>query len=182
MPAGEGDFGRILSVRPSAAVARPGQRWWCGVGGRPDQHRPADGGAREGGNRAGCGQASLVSRWARGVVQECTLYGPEGGIFLITAGFSIQAMIRSAPPQADQVSMSMPNMRLSRCAHVFAMDGTYAGFAGAKTGHRGPALRRRLLFPRLGGLGLGAAPPLRRYHPRTVTAVAPKGHKGANTP
>jgi len=33
--------------------------------------------------------------------------------------------------------MSILNTRLSRCAHVIAMDGMYAGFAGAKTGHGG---------------------------------------------
>jgi len=69
-------------------------------------NKPACGGAREGGNRAGAVEASLVSRWVR--------------IFLITAGSWIQAMIRSAPPQAGQVSMSMPKTRFSRCAQVIA--------------------------------------------------------------
>lgn len=32
--AAEDDLGRILNVKPSVAVARPGQRRWCGVGGR----------------------------------------------------------------------------------------------------------------------------------------------------
>jgi hypothetical protein len=67
-------------------------------------NKPACGGAREGGNRAGAVQASLVSRWVR--------------IFLITAGSSMQAMIRSAPPQTAQVSISMPKTRLRRCAQV----------------------------------------------------------------
>jgi hypothetical protein len=38
----------------------------------------------------------------------------------ITAGSSMQAMTRSAPPQAGQISMSMPKTRLSRCAQVIA--------------------------------------------------------------
>ncbi len=33
----------------------------------------------------------------------------------------MQAMILTAPPQARQVSMSMPNTRFRRCAHVFAL-------------------------------------------------------------
>ena len=85
-----------------------------------DQNQPACGGAREGGNREGAARASLVSRWVTGVVQRCTGYGPKDGIFLITAGSSMQAMIRSAPPQAGQVSMSMPKTRFSRCAQVIA--------------------------------------------------------------
>ena len=36
--------------------------------------------------------------------------------------------------------MSMLNTRLSRCAQVIAMEGMYAGFAGAKTGHGGTLL------------------------------------------
>ena len=32
----------------------------------------------------------------------------------------MHAMIRSAPPQAEQVSMSMPKTRFSRCAQVIA--------------------------------------------------------------
>ena len=83
-----------------------------------DQNQPACGGAREGGNREGAARASLVSGWVR--------------IFLITSGSSMQAMIRSAPPQAGQVSMSMPKTRFSRCAHVIAMDGMYAGFCRSK--------------------------------------------------
>jgi len=38
----------------------------------------------------------------------------------MTSGSSMQAMIRTAPPQAAQVSMSMPNTRLRRCAQVIA--------------------------------------------------------------
>ena len=48
----------------------------------------------------------FLSRWAR--------------IFSITSGSSMQAMIRTAPPQAAQVWMSMPNTLFRRCAHVIA--------------------------------------------------------------
>ena len=140
-------------------------------------NKPACGGPREGGNRAGAVEASLVSRWVR--------------IFLITAGSWIQAMIRSAPPQAGQVSMSMPKTRFSRCAQVIAMDGMYAGFAGAKTGHRGPAFHRRFLLSLLEGFGLGALPPFRRCHRGAVSTVGGKyaarqiapglGHQGGES-
>jgi len=62
------------------------------------------GGARERGKRALAVQGSLLSRWVR--------------IFSITTGSSMQAMILTAAPQARQVSMSMPNTRFRRCAHV----------------------------------------------------------------
>ncbi len=61
----------------------------------------------------------------------------------------MQAMILTRPPQVLQVSMSMLNIRFRRCAQVIAMDGMYAGFAGAKTGHRGPAFGGRCAFSRL---------------------------------
>jgi hypothetical protein len=62
------------------------------------------------------------------------------------------------------------------------MDGMYAGFAGAKTGHRDPAFRRRFLLSLLKDFGLGALPPFRLCHRGAVSTVAPKGYKGANTP
>ncbi len=62
------------------------------------------GGARDRGKRAVAVEGSLLSRWVR--------------IFSITTGSSMQAMILTAPPQARQVSMSMPNTRFRRCAHV----------------------------------------------------------------
>lgn len=40
------------------------------------------------------------------------------GFRSITTGPSIQAMMRIAPPQAAQVSMSILNTRLGRCARV----------------------------------------------------------------
>ena len=39
----------------------------------------------------------------------------------MTAGSSMHALMRSAPPQAAQVSMSIPNTRLRRCAQVIAV-------------------------------------------------------------
>ena len=44
------------------------------------------------------------------------------------------------------------NTRFRRCAQVIAMDGRYAGFAGAKTGHRGMLLyrRKRVIFDHIG--------------------------------
>ena len=41
--------------------------------------------------------------------------------------------------------MSILNTRLNRCAQVIARDGMYAGFAGAKTGHRSPLFGRGLV-------------------------------------
>lgn len=38
----------------------------------------------------------------------------------MTSGSSLQAMIRTVPPQAGQVSMSIPNTRFRRCAQVIA--------------------------------------------------------------
>jgi hypothetical protein len=38
----------------------------------------------------------------------------------MTAGSSTLAMIRALPPQRSQLSMSMRNTRLSRCAQVIA--------------------------------------------------------------
>ena len=39
----------------------------------------------------------------------------------MTSGSSIQAVFRTAPPQTGQVSMSIPQSRLSHCANVIAM-------------------------------------------------------------
>jgi hypothetical protein len=38
----------------------------------------------------------------------------------MTSASSMHAMIRTAPPQAAQVSMSIPNTRFKRCAQVIA--------------------------------------------------------------
>jgi len=39
-------------------------------------------------------------------------------MFLITTGSAMQAIILTGPPQARQVSMSMPKTRLRRCAQL----------------------------------------------------------------
>jgi hypothetical protein len=67
--------------------------------------------------------------------------------------------------------MSMPNTRFRRCAQLIATDGMYAGFAGAKTGHRGTAFGccRRLRIRRRGMLTSPTPPGL--GHPSPVTAV-----------
>jgi hypothetical protein len=86
----------------------------------------------------------------------------------------MHAMIRTAPPQAGQISISIPQTRFRRCAQIIAMDGMYAGFAGAKTGHRGAAFGRCRLF-RLPRRGMLASPaPLRRCHPGAEFAVRRK--------
>jgi hypothetical protein len=41
----------------------------------------------------------------------------------MTSGSSMQAMIRTAPPQAGQISISMPNTYLKRCVRVIATRG-----------------------------------------------------------
>ena len=45
-----------------------------------------------------------------------------------------------------QFTLSILNTRFSLCAQVIAMDGMYAGFAGAKTGHRPMRLRECFLI------------------------------------
>ena len=54
----------------------------------------------------------------------------------------MQAMTLALPPQIRHLSTSRLNTRLSLWAQVIAMDGMYAGFAGAKTGHRRMTLNR----------------------------------------
>lgn len=100
-----GELGRILPVKASTSLPGPsGSAPVMWAGGRLDQNQRTCGGARRGGNRAVSAQALLPSRWVR--------------MLLITAGSSMQAMIRSAPPQAEQISMSMPKARSRRCDHV----------------------------------------------------------------
>jgi hypothetical protein len=53
-------------------------------------------------------------------------------------------MMRTSPPHSLQVSISILKTRFNRFAQVIAMDGMYAGFAGAKTGHRSPFFGRSL--------------------------------------
>ena len=68
--------------------------------------QPGAGGARPGGRRGACTGRALSARCAR--------------IALITAGSSMHAMMRVAPPQPAQVSTSMPNTRFRRCAQRIA--------------------------------------------------------------
>jgi hypothetical protein len=51
------------------------------------------------------------------------------------------------------------------------MDGMYAGFAGAKTGHGHITLNWRFLVPPFRQPGFATLAPLRRRHQRTVLAV-----------
>jgi len=109
----------------------------------------------------------------------------------MTSGSSMQAMTFMAPLQAGQVSISILNTRLSHCAHVIAMDGMYAGFAGAKTGHGGVALGRGSVLCLVGGLAALAAPG--RCNQRSMFAVGCEhtvetrevdtgpGHQGSET-
>ena len=84
-------------------------------------NRLTRGGARLGGSVPGSTDAIFLSKWV--------------SILSITAGSSMQAMTLAAPPLLLQTSMSMLNTRFNCCAQVIAMDGMYAGFAGAKTGY-----------------------------------------------
>ena len=54
------------------------------------------------------------------------------------------------------------NTRFKRCTQVIAMDGMYAGFAGAKTGHGGMLHHRRSLIAVY--LAFGAIASFRRRH------------------
>jgi hypothetical protein len=83
-------FRPILSVGPSAALPAPSGSAlvvWIGRS-AVDQKKLACDGAREGGDREGSAEPSWRSGWVR--------------ILLITAGSSMQAMIRSAPRQCGR--------------------------------------------------------------------------------
>ena len=88
---------------------------------------------------------------------------------MITTGSSMQAMTFMAPLQALQISMSILKTRLGHCALVNAMDGMYAGFAGAKTGHRHSPFRRG--WRSIGHPGLVAPAPPGRRHQRPVLGI-----------
>ena len=93
---------------PGQPPPRP-RRWrrspgWSSWGHPGQSNSPRWGGARHGGRRGASGATAFASRWVR--------------IFSITAASSMQAMIRTAPPQVGQVSMSMSNTRLRHCAQV----------------------------------------------------------------
>jgi hypothetical protein len=54
------------------------------------------------------------------------------------------------------------------------MDGMYAGFAGAKTGHRGASFGRRLVLRLVGRFELAAFTSLGGRHPHTMFTVGRK--------
>jgi len=91
-------------LRPASTVAAPlaSQPQVIVVGSFRSVEPLALGGARQGGRIAALGAGACAFRWVR--------------TFSITAGPSIQAMMRTAPPQAEQVAISMPKTRLRRCA------------------------------------------------------------------
>ena len=87
----------------------------------------------------------------------------------MTAGSSILAITWMWPPQCSQTSMSMLKTRLSRCIQVIAMDGMYAGFAGAKTGHGSVPLLKAPVKPvRTPCSALGGLWPSRRRVGRSL--------------
>ena len=115
---------------------------------------PRCGGDRHGGRRGAWGSPALAWRRVR--------------IFSITSGSSLQAMTRTAPPQAGQVSMSIPTTRLRRCAQVIAAPPAAAvGSAGSAVPACWPPL------PRLAGvtraifaIGREITVETREIHPR----------------
>ena len=96
-------------------------------------------------NRLACGGA-LASGRASGGSGSPFFFSRWDRILSITRWSSIQAMTLTDPPQWVQVSTSMLNTLFNRWAQVFAMDGIYAGFAGAKTGHGCSSFIRSFVF------------------------------------
>jgi len=76
---------------------------------------------------------------------------PRGAV----SKFGQAQQIRTAPPQARQVTMSMSNALFKRCAQR----------------HGDPAFARRLLWPVCACFGFAALPPFRRRDPRAVFTV-----------
>ena len=117
-------------------------------------------GPRLGGRIKAWGSAAFASRWAR--------------IFSITTGSSMQARIRTAPPQAGQIAMSMPKTRLRRCAQVMA---TRRSAGVGSSGSRFVGCRPPL--PRLaGGHPRAVFPAGRKYAVETCQIDARFGHQG----
>ncbi len=75
----------------------------------------------------------------------------------------------------------MLNTRFSRCAHVIARDGMYAGFAGAKTGHRHVTFSRDSIFCLIVYPTLIALATLRRRDQDTVLTVRMVRHPDKHT-
>jgi len=86
----------------------------------------------------------------------------------------MHAMTLADPPQTRHISTSILKTRFSRCAQVIAMDGMYAGFAGAKTGHGHRTLNGYLLPLAIRCFGLVAFSPFCWRHQRSVLAVRRK--------
>ncbi len=112
--------------------------------------------------------------WSSVEIVEVPQLVHETRIFWITTGSSMQAITFTTPPHSRQVSISMLNTRFRRCAQVNAMDGMYAGFAGAKTGHRGASFGRRLVLRHVGRFELAAFTPPGGRHQRTMFTVGRK--------
>jgi hypothetical protein len=78
-------FTSFPACKPTVTVPRPwrSQPVWVLAWLRSQSNKLPCGGARHGGNRAGSteGSGSFLSRWVRGVVHGCTVYGPKDGIF-----------------------------------------------------------------------------------------------------
>ena len=107
----------------------------------------------------------------------------------MTTGSSMQAMTLADPPQTRYISTSIspkaptvgentlqpsPPGAYFWCAQVIAMDGMYAGFAGAKTGHGRMTLNWHLLLLAIRCFGLVAFSPFCWRHQRSVLAVRRK--------
>jgi hypothetical protein len=88
---------------PPCRVARCRRRGGCPPGCRYQSNKTACGGARHSRSWVASAEAPFSSRWLR--------------IFLITTRSSMQAMILTDPPQARQVSISIPAVSRSeeRC-------------------------------------------------------------------
>ena len=84
-------------------------------------------------------------------------------IFSTTAGSSMQAITFSAPPQAWQVSMSMPNIRFERCAQLIeARRSTGVGACPSPVALGLSPLPRAAFVPGAGCLLFGANTPWKR--------------------
>ena len=96
----------------------------------------------------------------------------------MTAGSSMHAMVRIAPPQAGQVSMPIPKTRSRRCAQGSARHGVRPLSAPSDplSWHAG------LRCPRLAAVTRARYLAVRRKHPVEARQVDPRfGHQGRQT-
>ena len=98
--------GVLMDERSAAAIGAGVAQLCANPPERAATRRYAEGFCWHGGHSNASGPAAFASRWAR--------------IFSMTCASSMHAMIRMAPPQHEQVSISMPKTRLRCCAHVIA--------------------------------------------------------------